>query len=93
MDTGKIVNARRKIQILLNAQDELIDLQGELGVDDIIRHIDTLIIETAAQMDIAYEVKKSEMPCNCCNEEIVQVVDAVDNFVTAINKLANQKKF
>ena len=93
MDTEKIVNARRKIQILLNAQDELMDLQGELGVDDILRHIDTLIIETAAQMDIVYQVKKSEMPCNCCNEEIVQVVDAVDNFITAINKLANQKKF
>ena len=99
MDTEKIVNARRKIQILLNAQDELIDLQGELGVDDIIRHIDTLIIETAAQMDIVYQVKKSEMPCNCCNEEIdaqqklMQVVEAVDNFITAINKLANQKKF
>ena len=55
--------------------------------------IDKLIAETATELVNLAEPKKSELPCNCCNEEIVQVVDAVDNFVTAINKLANQKKF
>ena len=69
MDTGKIVNARRKIQILLNAQDELMDLQGELEIDDIIRHIDELIIGTAAQMNIAYQVKKSEQKCRLKNQK------------------------
>ena len=61
--------------------------------------IDKLIAETATELVNLVEPKKSELPCNCCNEEIdaqqklMQVVEAVDNFTTAINKLANQKKF
>ena len=61
--------------------------------------IDKLIAETATELVNLAEPKKSELPCNCCNEEIdaqqklMQVVDAVDNFITAINKLANQYKF
>ena len=61
--------------------------------------IDKLIAETATELVNLAEPKKSELPCNCCNEEIdaqqklMQVVDAVDNFITAINKLTNQKKF
>ena len=55
-------------------------------------------METAAAMMFVYEnaPKKSEMACNCCAEEIdaqnklLQVVEAVDAFTTAINKLANK---
>ena len=46
--------------------------------------------------------KKSEMACNCCGDcaeeieeidaqnKLLQVVEAVDAFTTAINKLANK---
>ena len=40
--------------------------------------------------------KKSEMACNCCGEEIDTMKEmerAVNIFINAANKLANQKKF
>ena len=61
-------------------------------------------METAAAMMFVYEnaPKKSEMACNCCGDcaeeieeidaqnKLLQVVEAVDAFTTAINKLANK---
>ena len=58
--------------------------------------IDKLIAETATELVNLAEPKKSEMPCNCCNEEIDAMAEmeiAVDIFINAANKLANQKKF
>ena len=68
MNNEKIMRARTTMQILLNAQDSLQDLPVEVEVGDIVRQIDELIIGTAAQMDIAYGVKKPETPYNSCDE-------------------------
>ena len=104
MDSEKILEARMKMQNLLFAQEELQELPQNGKVGEIVRQIDELIMETAANMMLAYEnaPKKSEMACNCCGgcaeeiEEIdaqnklLQVVEAVDAFTTAISKLANK---
>ena len=65
--------------------------------------LDDLIVDTAAELiDVFVDLQKSEMPCNCCRErdekidsrqKMLAAVEAVDAFITAINKLANQKKF
>ena len=71
MDKEKILKARTTMQILLNAQETLQDLLVEVEVGEIVRQIDELIIGTAAQMDIAYGVKKpdkSKTPYNSCDE-------------------------
>ena len=71
MDKEKILKARTTMKILLNAQETLQDLPVEVDVGEIVRQIDELIIGTAAQMDIAYGVKKpdeSKTPYNCCED-------------------------
>lgn len=101
MDSEKILEARMKMQNLLFAQEELQDLPQNGKVGEIVRQIDELIMETAANMMLAYEnaPKKSEMACNCCcdcaeeidaQNKLLQVVEAVDAFTTAISKLANK---
>ena len=55
-----------------------------------------LIIAKAAELVKLATPKKSEMACTCCGEEIDAMTEmerAVNIFIKAANKLANQKKF
>ena len=89
MDSEKIKNC---IYIL----KDLIEDWNKVETSEIEEQAERLIIAKAAELVKLAEPKKSEMACNCCAEEIdaqnklLQVVEAVDAFTTAINKLANK---
>ena len=91
VDTDKISRARMTMQILLSAQEELEDLPVEVEAGDIIRQIDKMILEVAAQMAVAYEPT-----CKGCDKDVEAMEEwakTVDVFLKAATKLANQKKF
>ena len=89
MDSEKIKNC---IYVL----KDLIEDWNKVETSEIEEQAERLIIAKAVELVKLAEPKKSEMACNCCAEEIdaqnklLQVVEAVDAFVTAINKLANK---
>jgi len=71
MNSEKLLEKRMTMQILLSAQEELMDLPPEVEIGDVVQKIDKLIMEAAADMMTAYEgkQKKSEMACNCASKK------------------------
>ena len=98
MNKEKFTETRELINYLLKAQAQVIPSYGRgFTADFIQKKFDDFIIDAARDLiAVVDEGKKSEMPCNCCKEELAaqeamaEMVDAVDKFVTAINKLANK---
>ena len=92
MDSEKIKNC---IYIL----KDLIEDWNKVETSEVEEQAERLIIAKAAELVKLAEPKKSEMACNCCGDcaeeidaqnKLLQVVEAVDAFTTAINKLANK---
>ena len=96
MDKEKFDKANLKIRELV----ELVRIDSTITVirEDLCEKYDELLLKYATELvDAANDKsKKSEMACNCCAEEIdaqqkmLAMVEAVDAFTTAINKLANK---
>ena len=99
MDTEKFDKADLKIRELVR----LVTIYGDLKLirEDLCEKYDELLLKYATELvDAANDKpKKSEMACNCCGEcaEEIDAMEemerAVNIFINAANKLANQKKF
>ena len=89
MDSVKIVDCIYELKYLLDDWDKV-------ETEEIEEQARRLIIAKAAELVKLAEPKKSEMACTCCGEEIDAMEEmerAVNIFIKAANKLANQKKF
>ena len=96
MDRQKFDKADLKIRELVKLVT--VDSSIKFIREDLCEKYDELLLKYATELiDAANDKsKKSEMACNCCAEEIeaqqkmLAMVEAVDAFTTAINKLANK---
>ena len=97
MDNKNILEQKeKKITDCICELGEMIDDWATVRTREIEEQAERLIIAKAAELVKLAEPKKSEMACNCCGEETVAMAEmnrAVDMFIKAANKLANQKKF
>ena len=99
MDKEKFDKADLKIRELV----KLVTVDSEIKLirEDLCEKYDELLLKYATELvDAANDKpKKSEMACNCCGEcaEEIDAMEemerAVNMFIKAANKLANQKKF
>ena len=100
MNKEKFEEAKQRLRSIFSKQGNYTWNGNKTEVDEIIlAKFDDLIVDAAADLIDAYEEgedQKSEMPCNCCKEEIdaqnamSEMVDAVEAFITAVHKLANK---
>ena len=90
---------KEKIAECIAGLRTLIEDWVKVETSEIEEQAERLIIAKAAELVKLAEPKKSEMACNCCGEcaeeidaqqKMLAVVEAVDAFTTAINKLANK---
>ena len=90
---------KEKIADCIAGLRTLIEDWVKVETSEIEEQAERLIIAKAAELVKLAEPKKSEMACNCCGEcaeeidaqqKMLAVVEAVDAFTTAINKLANK---
>ena len=99
MDREKFDKADLKIRELVKLVT--VDSNIKLIREDLCEKYDELLLKYATELvDAANDKpKKSEMACNCCGEcaEEIDAMEemerAVNIFINAANKLANQKKF
>ena len=90
---------KEKIAECIAGLRTLIEDWVKVETSEIEEQAERLIIAKAAELVKLAEPKKSEMACNCCAEcaeeidaqqKMLAMVEAVDAFTTAINKLANK---